>query len=313
MAVVRGWGVAAVLLATLAWFSPTSAYAFPDEPLSLDEGSEAHTKRFQLLGELAMFFGSIEGGADARLLSPWFDLRLQLAKNWLLDAQWGFSYLNITLGDDGDVRDNAFRPGNPFVGIHYQGLKGQFSYRFGVGVAVPVARLPQDDVERLVASVAYSLAAAVRGNTSFWLWEAHAISVIFPLAFERRKPSGFLWGANFSTGVMIPCCGDEADRNSNGRNDPVVEMGAMMGYQAVKWLRVGSNFTLVILPRKGGDSGEGSQGNQKTQLAVEPFVRFGSENAFGSIGLMINLDRPWGFAFDREQVWGLRVAGGAAF
>ena len=308
MGVVRGWQLAAGLLVAAALVSPSAVRAFPNEPYSLDEGEDAHSKRFQLLGELGMFFGNIEGGADVKLLSPLFELRLQLADNWLLDAAWGFSYVNLTL-DGVDQRDNAFRPGNPWVAPYYQGVKGQFSYRFGIGVTVPVARLPDDlgaTPDNLTASAAYALAAAVRGNTEYWLWEPHSLSIIVPMSFERRKPSGFLWGANFATGVMLKCCGSQAERNSNQRNDPVVQLGAMMGYQALDWLRVGSTFTLVIMPRKKAQ-------NQDTQLAVMPYLRFGSEDAFGSIGLTINLDNPWGFSFDANQVWGLLIGGGAAF
>ena len=83
-----------------------------------------------------------------------------------------------------------------------------------------------------------------------------------------------------------------------------MQMAAMMGYQATDWLRVGSRFTLVLIPK---------WKEQNTQLAVEPFLRFGNENAFGAIRVNINLDNPYGFSFDDRQVWGLRVAGGASF
>lgn len=299
MAFLRGWGVVAVLLAAAAWLSPAEARAFPNEPNSLDEGANAHSKRFQLLGELAFFAGGIEGDAKARLLSPLFELRLQLAKHWLLDAAWGLSYVNL---DGQDDADNSFRAGNPWVAFYYQGVKGQFSYRFGLGVTIPVARLPDEGVTQaqLTAATAYALAARVRGNTMYWLWDPHSVSVIFPMAFERRKPSGFLWGADLAAGVMLKI----SDRNPNQRNDAVIQMGAMMGYQAVKWLRVGARFTLVILPKIP---------EQRTQLAVEPYLRFGSEDAFGSLGVVINLDNPGGFAFDKDQVWGLLFGGGAAF
>ena len=306
MASLRGWGIAAALLAAATWGVPGEARAYPAEPYSLDEGLDAHSTRFQLLGELGMFFGNIEGGQRAVLMSPVFDLRLQLAEHWLLGATWGLAYVNLTQGEDQADNGNSFRAGNPFLAVHYQGVKGQFSYRFGVGVTIPVARLPDAGVtpENLTAASAYSLAAAIRGNVSFWLWDPHSISVILPMAFERRKPSGFIWGANFATGAMLQCCGDQKDRNTNQQTDPVIQMGALMGYQATDWLRVGSNFTLVIIPRLS---------DQKTQLAVQPYMRFGSEDAFGTVALTINLDRPNGFSFDKDQVWGVLVGGGGAF
>jgi len=302
MAFLRGWGLVAVLLAATAWLSPGEARAFPNEPNSLDEGTNAHSKRFQLFGELAFFAGRIEGDFKSRLVSPLFEVRLQLAKHWLLDAAWGFSYVNLVDEQNDGNSDNSFRPGNPWIAFYYQGVKGQFSYRFGVGVTVPVARFPDEGPtqDQVTAAVAYALAASVRGNTMYWLWDPHSVSVIFPMAFERRKPSGFLWGADLAAGVMLSI----SDRNPNQRNDAVIQMGAMMGYQAVKWLRVGSRFTLVVLPKIP---------EQRTQLAVQPYLRFGSDDGFGSVGVNINLDNPGGFAFDKQQVWGLLFGGGAAF
>ena len=68
-----------------------------------------------------------------------------------------------------------------------------------------------------------------------------------------------------------------------------MQMVAMMGYHATDWLRVGSRFSLVLIPKF-------SLAN--TQLAVEPYLRFGNDNAFGAIRVNINLDNPYGFSFD---------------
>lgn len=306
---LRGWGSVLLLVAMATFVAPGVARAFPDEPNSLDEGPDAHSSRFQLLGELGLFSGRTEDSKAKILLSPLFRLRLQLAEHWLLDTAWGFGYLSFRIGDN-DQTGNSFRPGNPFAAVHYQGVKGQFSYRFGAGVTAPVARLPDPtaSADNNAAGLNYNLSAAIRGNTSAWLWEPHSLSVIFPVAFERRKPSGFLWGANLAAGIMISCCGSEKARDPNGRNDPVIELGAVMAYQVLSWLRVGSTFNLVMLPRQ-----KEPPPNEATQLSLQPFLRFGREDAFTSVGLVINLDNPWGFSFDKEQVWGLLIGGGAAF
>lgn len=288
-----------MLFASVLWLAPGQARAFPDEPYSLDEGPKAHTKRFHILGELGLFAGNLEDGQKRVLVSPLFDLRLQLAYSVLFQITWGMSYANVD-NDQGES-DNTFRIGNPYAAFHYQGKKNQFSYRVGVGVTIPAATLPDDNAERIVAQTAYTLAAALRGNTGFWLWDAHSVSVIIPIAFERRKPSGFLWGLYLDTGVMIKI---NDKNNRDKKNDFIMQTVGMMGYQATDWLRVGSRVSLVLIPKFSG---------AKTQLAVEPYVRFGNENAFGAIRLNVNLDNPWGFSFDKGQVWGLRVAGGAAF
>jgi hypothetical protein len=309
MSCLRKWGFVGLLFAAL-WLAPGEARAYPEEPYSLDEGEKAHTKRFHLLGELGMFAGKLEGDQRSIIMSPVFEMRFQLSYDFVLQAMWGFSYANVAVpipGQDGEFeKDNAFRPGNPYVAFHYQGKKNQFSYRIGVGATIPVASIPGDTVDQsqFTAASALYFAAALRGNTGFWLWDAHTVSVIVPVAFERRKPSGFLWGAYLDTGVLIRIDA----KNPRGRtNDFIMQMAAMMGYQATDWLRVGSRFTLVLIPKWT------QQPEQNTQLAVEPYLRFGNDNAFGVVRVNINLDNPYGFSFDARQIWGLRIGGGAAF
>jgi len=301
MSLLRGWGFVGLLLAATLWLVPGGARAFPDEPYSLDDGEKAHTQRFHILGEIGLFAGKLEGDQRSVLVSPLIEMRLQLAYSVLFQVVWGMAYANVDRENAG--AENAFRVGNPYAAFHYPGKKGQFSYRVGLGATIPAATLPDNVNDRVggAEASAYALAAAIRGNTGFWLWDPHTVSVIVPVAFERRKPSGFLWGAYLDTGVLIKI-NDNNARTS--KTDFIMQMAAMMGYQATDWLRVGSRFSLVLIPKFQ---------EQKTQLAVEPFLRFGNDNGFGAVMLNINIDNPWGFSFDKRQVWGLRMGGGAAF
>jgi hypothetical protein len=299
MSFLRGWGAIGLLLAGISWLAPGEARAYPDEPFSLDEGKKAHTDRFHILGEIGVYAGKGEADQKQVVISPLVEMRLQLAYSFLMQVVWGMSYANLNLEDGGS--DNSFRFGNPYVAFHYQGKKNQFSYRVGVGATIPAATLPDDINQQVTAATAYKDAAAMRGNRMFWLWDPHTVSVIVPIAFERRKPSGFLWGAYLDTGALIKL-NDKNPRTS--KTDFIMQMAAMMGYQATDWLRVGSDFSLVLIPK---------YQEQKTQLAVQPFMRFGNENAFGALLLNINIDNPNGFSFDSRRVWGLRIAGGAAF
>lgn len=298
MSVLRRWGFLGFVLAA-SWLPPGEAKAFPDEPYSLDEGKKAHTERFHVLGEIGLFAGKREGDQRSVLVSPLLEMRLQLAYSMLMQVVWGMAYANVDR-EDADP-ENTFRFGNPYIAFHYQGKKNQFSYRIGVGATIPAATVPDDFIDQATATEAYQLAAAIRGNNMFWLWDPHTVSVIVPVAFERDKPSGFLWGAYLDTGVLIKL-NDKNPRTS--KTDFIMQMAAMMGYQATDWLRVGSRFSLVLIPKY-------TEAN--TQLAVEPFLRFGKDNAFGAVRVNINLDNPNGFSFDSRQVWGLRIGGGAAF
>ena len=302
MSLLRGWGIVGFVFVAALWLAPGEARAFPEEPSTLDEGKKAHTKRFHILGELGMFAGKLGGQERSIVMSPIIEMRFQLAYSVVMQAVWGMSYANVDRDPDGNIPpDNAFRVGNPYLAFHYQGRKGQFSYRAGVGATVPAASLPDDIIDQGTAASAYTLAAALRRNTSFWLWDPHTAAFIVPLAFERYKPGGFIWGAYLDTGALIKL-NDKNARTS--KTDFIMQMAAMMGYQATDWLRVGSRFSLVLIPK---------YDEQNTQLAVEPYLRFGSDNAFGAIRVNINIDNPWGFSFDDRQVWGLRIGGGAAF
>ncbi|HSN81977.1 MAG TPA: hypothetical protein VLS88_05330 [Polyangiales bacterium] len=298
MSVLRRWGVVGFVLAAL-WLAPGRARAFPDEPYSLDEGKKAHTERFHVLGEIGLFAGKREGDQRSVLVSPLLEMRLQLAYSALMQVVWGMAYANVDR-EDADP-ENTFRLGNPYIAFHYQGKKNQFSYRIGVGATIPAATVPDDFIDQATATEAYQLAAAIRGNNMFWLWDPHTVSVIVPVAFERDKPSGFVWGAYLDTGALIKL-NDKNPRTS--KTDFIMQMAAMMGYQATDWLRVGSRFSLVLIPK---------YREANTQLAVEPFLRFGKDNAFGAVRVNINIDNPNGFSFDSRQVWGLRIGGGAAF
>lgn len=299
MSFLRTWATIGLLAATAWTVAAGEAHAYPAEPYSLDEGRKAHTKRFHILGELGMFAGKLEGDQRSIVMSPLVEMRFQLAYSVLMQVMWGFSYANVDL-EDADAA-NTFRVGNPYAAFHYQGKRNEFTYRVGLGATVPAASLSDDIVDRVVQSQAYYLAAALRGNTDLWLWDPHTVSVIIPVGFERIKSTGFLWGAYLDTGALIKL----SDKNARtSKTDFLVQMAAMMGYQATGWLRVGSRFSLVVIPK---------WKEQNTQLAVEPFLRFGNDSAFGAIRVNINLDNPWGFSFDARQVWGLRIAGGAAF
>ena len=275
--------------------TPNTALAYPDEPLSLDETDLERVPRFHLWGDLALYVGGPQENTDAWALSPLFGLRVLFHESFALEAQWGLAH--ATLSQNGD-RDTGVRPGNALIAAHYLGKKKDFSYRIGVGATAPIATLPDDLNDRATVQAAFTYAAAMRGNWDFWLWDPHAISIVLPAKFERLKASGFLWGMEMGFGVLIPI----SDKNED--LDIAIQTGFNLGYQALSWLRVGSRFHLVLLPLLDG---------QKTQLAAEPYGRIGNDNAFFDLRLLVNIDNPHGFAFDKNRVWGLRIGGGFAF
>ena len=293
------WCLVAVTVCGM-FLTPVDARAFPDEPYSLDETPDgAHDKHVHLWTDVGLVIGGIVGG-DIFALSPVVGTRFGFTDHWILEAQWGFSIASFKPDNGGS--DKTFRPGSPFVSINYQTNKNQFSYRIGVGTTVPVAFLPDDFNDRNTASAAYTHAASARGNWDFWMWDPHSISLIVPMKLERRKPSGFMWGAELDVGLMV------AINDKNDETNGIIQVATHLGYQVNDWLRVGGRFQLVVIPKlrpPGLDS--------RTQLSVEPYLRFGNANRFFAARLLINIDNPHGFAFDKNGIWGLRFGAGTAF
>ncbi|MEZ4287480.1 MAG: hypothetical protein R3A47_04920 [Polyangiales bacterium] len=165
-------------------------------------------------------------------------------------------------------------------------------------MTVPVATLPDNLNERAVAEAAYTMATATRGNFDYWLWEPYALSVVVPFRMERVKQTGFVWGWGFDFAYLI------AISDKNEESDVVFQTSADLGYQAMEWLRVGGLFNFALWPRVDG---------QKTQLSIEPYLRIGRDDQFVTARLLVNLDNPYGFSFDKNKIWGLRIGAGMAF
>ena len=56
-----------------------------------------------------------------------------------------------------------------------------------------------------------------------------------------------------------------------------------------------------------------SDASDNVQVSFEPFLKFDIDQGFIRVGLLMNLDRPLGFAFDEGRVWALRTTIGARF
>ena len=56
-----------------------------------------------------------------------------------------------------------------------------------------------------------------------------------------------------------------------------------------------------------------SKGDDNTQTSVTPFIGLDTGGFYGSLGMLINLDKPAGFSFDEGKLWGLKLALGGRF
>lgn len=275
----------------------TAAHAFDDPPASLGQQTDvARLRRFHLNVEGALYVGG-PVGYKAWSVSPLVGLRFHFNANWLMEAKWGLAQVHLKQ-ENGGESSNGVRSGNPFVAVHYQGQTSRYSYRVGLGATAPAATLPSDLNDQRTVQAAFTYAAAMRGSWDFWLWNPHNISIVLPARFQRRWAEDWTWGVEMAIAAMI-----SIDDKNDG-NHALVQAAGDLGYRALSWLEIGSRLSLVVIPKFS---------NQQTQLAVEPFLRFGSDRAYGTLRLLMNIDNPSGFAFDKHGVWALRAGGGVAF
>ena len=62
---------------------------------------------------------------------------------------------------------------------------------------------------------------------------------------------------------------------------------------------------MTWIPTEGGDN--------STFFAIEPYGRFDIGTLFLDTSLVLNVDEPYGFAFDSGKFWALHFGGGASF
>ena len=254
-------------------------------------------------GEVGLFAGSDRVGATdvdttffRTLLRAYFGVgSLELA------FAWGFAFGSF---DALTADDTAFRFGNPYAALHFKLEKRDFVLRIGGGLALPVATIDDDASleEAFSQSLALQGAAAIGGLWDAWLWTADRFSIVAPSFRMDGRGSDFVWAVEAALGVLIDT--SDADRDAEVVIQGAVEGGARLGRSFV----LGGRFQTVLWPTVDDDLDE-----DLTQLAFGPFIRVEGESGFGYLRMTINLDEPYGFAFDDDGIWGLHAGGGARF
>ena len=189
--------------------------------------------------------------------------------------------------------------GNIMLGAAYVvGDSAATHSRIGLDVGLPLSRA--DDA--LADVVVLGMAVATYGLRNFWWYATDYVPVVVSGEVETATGPLFLL-TDAAVGVLFPVR-DRADDNA--------------GTDALLQLRGGAAFgsELINAGVKLGFAhyaGDGSD-DDSTQLALEPFVRMSELGPlYGELSLTMNLDKPLGFAFDDQRVWGLHLGLGARF
>ncbi len=262
----------------------------------------------RISGELD-FFHEGAGMMGFAVLSPAFYGRFRLVDGRHgLDAESGAGAFVLDL----DVKwrgvglagnnEGSFRMGNPYVGARAGIDSNAFTARAGVGVTLPVTNLYDDGSTDFGA---YGYGAALHGVWESWLLLPQTFAFVVPVDVQFRT-SVFTVGADAAFAVLasVPKMGPSSDPYIS------LQLGGYGAFIPIPLLAVGLRFQAVLLSNTGGRGlGSGDEG----YLALVPFARLNLDGGFLEARLYMNLDDPFGFAFDTGKVWSLSISGGADF
>jgi len=185
-------------------------------------------------------------------------------------------------------------PGNPFVGLGHVLAPEGFRLTVGGGAAVPLA---QDKKSDQYDNLAFSYARASRAGREGWLYTPHRLPIVAYANLEKKIERGPLVGADFAFALMPRI------RGSSDALATTAQLGVWAAAALVDdSLRLGGRIDSVLLA------------SDRVQMAFVPFLHVDTDGgALFRAELTVNLNDPYGFAFEEGGVWGLSVYAGSRF
>jgi hypothetical protein len=246
-----------------------------------------------------------EGGVDAEVhlnslswivgggyrVTPNIEIVAMLPIGW---ANYGFSVSgdNVPAGLDLSQSESGIGVGNLQLGANYVSFGTPL--RFFAGGAVQFG--PWYNDYDTGASYGVELMHATRGGQDIGLYLPETVSIVTParVEYEREK---FVVSGDAALGLHLP---------TNGRDvDFSFQIAPAAGYYVTPTAQVGLRLPFAWIPTQGGSS--------STFFAMEPYGRFDFDNLFLAARLTLNIDEPYGFAFDAQRFWGIHVGFGGTY
>lgn len=238
---------------------------------------------------------------DQWAFSPSFGARIRAVDGHVL-AQEAF-ILDVDLAWRAIAASGAadsFRIGNPYAGLRFGVRHGIWVARGGIGSTVPITNGFRDGAEDYAA---YSLGQGLWGGWSGWLLEPDIQPLILRGDFE-------LHGDNFQIGfdaffaVIFPF-----ERPIRNNTEYAFQTGGFGAWVPIPEIALGARLQVFFATNWIVGFGD----RDEAQLALLPFFRLQFEPAFVEFRLTMNLDEPFGFAFDNNGMWAVSVAAGGRF
>ena len=242
----------------------------------------------------------LSGDEDVDLLSiqPTLSARFRVAESLGIQVVLPMMFVDQSSDTGGD---NRFELGNPTIAAEFvldqNGMAATF---VRAGVALPLVSFP-DSVDSLaelgdvfLQAANIAMAAGSRGYFDLWRYAPDRLSIFGEILGATDYDSLFMeFGAG--AGLLIPTS-DQAD------TEVVLQARARLGYGAVvkPFLGIG----LVFIPTET----EGLSGDEDAfQFSVQAGAIIKVGEARIEAALNLNIDKPAGFSFDDDGVFGIRV------
>ncbi len=269
--------------ASLALTSPGRAQLFElrDQTRQLDAGHSALGLDFSL-------FAGRRSGQRQTLLAPYF-LAAHRAGEVVLEAAMPLVYMRAATGGDAEAT-NVIQPGNLWLGAAYLPDVHCGLSRLSFGVGAPTARGSESTALAALAS-----AAQLAGDWQRGLWASRVMPLVLGASSETRT-GAIRWLAEGDATLGLPV--------GDGDLHYGLQLGGAMQIPIGRSLMLGGRLSGSLWSSAGGEV---------FQAAVSPFLRIMSQGEYLAVRLLINLDRPAGFAFDEAGIWGLHVNTGKRF
>lgn len=210
-------------------------------------------------------------------------LQVGISPNVYLSAQ-----LPIAANIDGYDDTSRFGLGNPTIRVHYARTSGGLTWYVGGRASLPVVGIVDSNDQE------YANATAASAMT---LYDLHLWTSSLPIAgvggIEAHVADALFVRAEFSPGFLIPL----HDRNGAVAGGSKVHFlyqlrGELEGRAASGW-GGGGALQFIHIPTEDGDNG---------QSALEGFGSYDDGKLFARLGLLLALDSPLGFGFDKGKV-----------
>ena len=237
--------------------------------------------------------------------------QIELVDTVHLDFDFPLTYGAFEFGfnPDGDPNEeDAFALGNPTVGVHYADtLTRNFALLAGGTISVSPNLDPDLD----------TLFATYLGSASRVYFDQHRLAAEYlfirpRVGIEVRFASVFYYRGDLCPVIWVPIGEDNDFGLIDQGNDPqlVIDQGNELEVRANIGVGGGLRFQQVLSPTAGdGDILDDDDDDvDRAQTALEPYFVYEPNRGFTArLGLLVAMDEPLGFGFDRNKVATLRV------